>query len=364
MDYLRWSKVHNRVRYELTGSGVAPATLEDLDTTVSPISLDVQGTYGDPRLIDAITRRYALPDDRILPVAGASSGIFIAVAAAVEHGSTVIVEQPVYEPIRRAAAFRHLRVLSLHRRPQDRFDIDIARIEEGLGQGARAVVLTNLHNPSGQLLSQAAVTAIAQRCDRVGATLIIDEVYLDAAHLNIGGPLWTAANVADNVIAINSLTKVYGLSGLRIGWLMTNPTLLDRARLIMDMLNVDNPAPSTALALNAIEQIDRLEERFRRFYRQGQELFRRWLASEPDFRGYESCGSIFECVRLPAGMRSVDFNDHLVSRFDTQVVPGRFFGLDDHIRLGLTLPPDDLREALHRISRARREFTLENAATP
>jgi len=303
-----------------------------------------------------------VPRDRILPVAGASSGIFIAVAAAVEHGSTVIVEQPVYDPIRRVAAFRHLRVLSLPRRPDDRFDIGIAQIEEGLGRGARAVVLTNLHNPSGQMLSPAAVTAIAERCARVGATLIIDEVYLDAAHLNVGGPLWTAAHLADNVVAINSLTKVYGLSGLRIGWLMTNPALLDRARRIMDMLNVDNPAPSTALALSAFEQMERLEERFRRFYRQGQELFRRWLASEPDFRGYESCGSIFELVRLPAGIRSVEFNDRLVAHFDTQVVPGRFFGLDDHIRLGLTLPAEDLREALDRISRARRELAMGNTS--
>jgi len=357
MDYLKWSKVHERVRYELTGSGIPAASPDDFDTPLSPIGLEVRGTYGDPRLIEAIAARYAVPGAGILPVAGASSGIFIAVSAVVEHGSIILVEQPVYEPIRRVAAFRHLRVLPVARTPDRRFNVSVADIQAGLGRGARAVALTNLHNPSGQLLSPETMGHIAACCADAGATLIVDEVYLDSSHLTCGGRRWTAAGVADNVIAINSLTKVYGLSGLRIGWILSHAEIIERCRVVIDLLNVDNPAPSTSIALDAFRCIGRLERRFRQWYEPGQQVFRRWLAQEPRLRGYPSCGAIFECVRLPEGVTSGALHQHLVSRYETQVVPGAFFGLDDHVRIGLVLPPAELTEALARISRALNDLS-------
>ncbi|GAG06919.1 unnamed protein product, partial [marine sediment metagenome] len=189
-------------------------------------------------------------------------------------------------------------------------------------------------------------------CRGAGATLIVDEVYLDAAHLNGKQPLWTAASVADNVIATNSLTKVYGLGGLRMGWLLTNPELAERARSIMDLLSVNNAAPASMLALRAFAQINRLEERFRRIYREGQPAFRRWLAGQSLLTGYPNHGAVFECLRLPEGLSSVRLNELLVAEYETQVVPGRFLGLDDHIRISLTLPENELLTALSRVSEA------------
>lgn len=356
MDYLRWAKVHPKVRYELTGSGIPSAAPEDFDRPLSPVSFEVKGAYGDPQLIDAIARRYGVPGDAIVPVAGASTGIFVSLAAAAEHDTTVMVEQPVYEPIRQVAEFRRLRVIPLNRRPDLGFDILQNDIEAGLDRGARAVFLTNLHNPSGRLLSPGRIEGIAVRCARSGATLIIDEVYLDSAGLSRLTPCWTATALADNVITLNSLTKVYGLGGLRVGWILARGDLAERARALLDLLHVDNPAPSASFAVDALTQVDCLERRFRRFYGEGQAVYRRWLAEEPLAQGYESYGAVFECLRLPDAITSDRLNDHLVTRYDTQVVPGSFFGLDNHVRLSIAVPPSDLAEALARISRALRDL--------
>ena len=356
MEYLRWAKLHRRVRFELTGSGVPPNELADFDAKHLPISLQVRGAYGDPDLIQAISRRYGFPDKGVVPVPGASSANFITLAAATRPGDSVMLEQPVYEPISRAASFLGRRVIPLLRSPERAFTVRLEDVAQGLNQGARAVFLTNLHNPSGQLLTQDAVEQIAGACARAGATLIVDEVYLDAAHLNGDQPRWTAATVADNIIAINSLTKVYGLGGLRVGWLLANPDLAERAREIMDLLSVENAAPSAAIALRAFAGLERLEARYRSLYREGQPIYRRWLDGEPLVQGYASHGAVFECVRLPAGLKSDDLNGLLVGRHDTQVVPGSFFGLDDHIRANIGHPPEELDEALTRISRALREL--------
>ena len=357
MEYMRWANTHARVRYELTGSGVPPADAPDIAARLTATDLQVRGPYGDPQLIEAVARRYGVPTDGVVPVTGASLGIFIALAVTVRHGDPAIIEHPAYDPLDRVAAFLGLQVTRLVRRADSGFAVTPDVLETGLSHGARAVVLTNLHNPSGQHLSEQTIQHIAERCAASGATLIVDEVYLDGAHLINGQRRWTAAGLADNVIAINSLTKVYGLGGLRVGWLMTNPSVAERARTMIDLLNVDNSAPSSALALQAFARIVQFEERYRRFHREGQGVYRCWLSEESLVRAYANHGALFESIRLPAGVTGDQLNELLVTDYDTQIVPGRFFGLEDHVRLSVAVPPDDLQEALSRISRALRRLT-------
>lgn len=356
MDYMRWAKVHERVRYELTDSGMPAVHRRELDTLMTPPTLENPGPYGHPQLIEAVARRYRVSTAGVVLAPGASGANFLAIAAAVPCGGCVMLEHPTYQPLRRLAEFLHLRMIPLRRDPARRFELAVEDVELGLDDGATAVVLTNLHNPSGQELNLDTIRAVAERCARAGATLIVDEVYLDAARLTTDQPCWTAANVAENVIATNSLTKVYGLSGLRMGWLLTNVERAEQARQVMDLTTVNNSAPSMSLALAAMGHITPLEERYRTMYAAGQAAYRRWLAEEPRVQGYPSCGAIFELVRLPEGVRSGAFNQLLAARYDTQVTPGYFFELDNHVRVSLTLPAEDLTEALRRISKALNEM--------
>lgn len=356
MHYLRWFKVHPPARYELTGSGVPAVSPTDLDADSLPVSLEVNGAYGDPDLLEAIAKLYGVRPQSVVPVPGTSSANFIALAASAEHGSCVMIEHPCYDPLVRAASFLGLKVMPLQRRPELSFEVRIEQLEAGLRSGVRAVVITNLHNPSGQLLWPDIISQIARLCARVDATLVVDEVYLDAACITGRGSRWTAAALADNVIATNSLTKVYGLGGLRAGWLLADAELAERARDVMDVLSVNNAAPATALARHALARLTILEERYRRFCREGQPFFRQWLADEPLIGGYQSFGAVFECVRLPDGVEADRLSELLAREFDTQVVPGRFFGLDGHIRLSIALPTAELTEALSRISKALRQL--------
>jgi hypothetical protein len=352
--YLNWAKLHRRVRFELTGSGVPPARPAHLGVEPLPVVLEVEGSYGNPHFIDAVAELYACPSGRIVPVPGTSSANFISLAVSAKRGSCVMMEHPLYDPLARAASFLGVRVIPIMRRWADGFEVRLDEIRSGLDRGARAIVLTNLHNPSGQYLPPEAVEAIAESCARVNATLILDEVYLDGAHLAGLRERWTAANLAENIIVTSSLTKVYGLGGLRAGWIIAGKDVVDRARDMMDLLSVDNAAPASSLAMRALSNLPTLERRYRRYHKQGQGVFRRWLAGEPLIRGYPNHGALFECVCLPDGVDPDHLNEVLVGHYDTQVVSGGFFGLSDHIRLSIALPQDDLAVALSRISHALR----------
>lgn len=344
----------------MTASGVPTVRPADLGAAL-PVSLEAEGPYGDPRLIQAIAELYSVDAEAVVPVPGTSSANFMAMAATMRRGQCIMLERPVYQPLQLVAHFLGLRAIPLRRSAANAFNLDLADVEAGLEAGARGVVVTNLHNPSGNQLLGDFVAELAERCARVNATLIVDEVYLDAAHLTGRGPRWTAAGLADNVVATSSLAKIYGLGGLRTGWLIGNRSTVERAWEIMDLLSVENAAPSTALALHALSNFKILEQRYEHFYRTGQEVFRGWLAGEPRFTTYPNFGAPFECLRLPQGVDSSRFCELLLDEYDTQVVDGRFFGLPDHIRISTLSATGEMIESLRRLSAALNRITSPQA---
>lgn len=348
--YLRWFKTRPRVRFDLTASGVASVTPEELNVEGIPVALEGNGVYGDPDLIQSVAKLYGVRAEGVVPVPGTSSANVISLKIATEAGDTVLLEHPCYDPLQRAASFLGLGVIPLARRTEHGFGVSVEAVENGLHDGARAVVLSNLHNPSGRWLSPPEVHDIAECCAGSGATLIVDEVYLDAAHVTGRGPRWSVAGLAESAIGTGSLTKVYGLGGLRAGWILTNPDMAERARDVMDVLSVENAAPAAALALHGLSNLGFLEARYLQFHRSGEEIYRKWLSSTAQIAGYANFGALFEWIRLPVGMVAEDLNEVLVREYDLLVVPGRFFGAKDHIRINIGLRPDDLREALGRLS--------------
>jgi len=363
VEYLVWAKRHKRVRYELTVSGMPRATLADIDAGIEHVDLEVHGTYGHPVVMEAVGGLYGVAPGRVVPVPGTSNAIFNALAITCPRGGRVIIERPCYQPIQRCAEFLGIDVAWLDRKPQDDFAIDPERLRALLRDGASAAFLSNMHNPSAQLIDADTIAEIAAVCVEFGATLIVDEVYLDYAHVNLGTPRWTGAALADNVIAMSSLTKVYGLGGLRVGWMIVPQRLVNSARRIMDYLSVENAAPSASLAIRAFERLDRLEKRARDVYHGNIDIVSRWLASHPLLRSYPHHGANFCWIRLPDGMTAGRLNSLLVREYDTRVVPGEFFGVPDHVRLSYMCTTADLSPALRNVDAALERMKRQAVAS-
>lgn len=350
--YMAWAKTHGRARYELTASGLPVADLRDFGADALPLNLVEPGPYGEPDLIDAVGALRGVAPPGVLPVMGTSTANFIALACAASPGQTVLLETPRYDPLSRAARVLGLRVEAFERLPARRYRPDLEAVEQGLRRGARAVVLTNLHNPSGLMCPDDDLAALARLAADRHAYLIVDEVYLDYAVINRAASRVRAVELGEHVIVTDSLTKVYGLGPLRAGWIIADPRVIERARQVLDVLNVVNPVVSARLACRALEHLDRLAERCRRAHQASYPPFAAWLESQHDLGGCGHDGALFSWVRLPEGVRSERLAQVLAADYDTQVVPGMFFGADDHIRIGFGLPPPDLAEGLARLAEA------------
>ena len=360
--YMHWAKLHAAARYNLANSGLLPCDTADLPLEPGDLQLNGVSTNGYPPLLAAIAERYGVQPDQVVSAEGTSGANFLAFAALVEPGDVALVEQPTYEPLLAALAWLGVRVRRFQRRPAAGWAWDAAEIADQLAGGRiRLVVLTNPHNPSGTFAAAAEVAAIAHLAEQAGALLLVDEVYRDiwddTPEGGAGGGPGTGSHVhlGPNVLATSSLTKCYGLSGLRCGWVLGPAPLVERIRRVYDFMGATSPIPSAALAVAAFRQLPRLAARCRAILEPNRRLasdflaaHREWIAADLPAR------SMMVFPRLLREADSQPLHDRLRG-LETSIVPGHFFEAPDHFRLGFAVRTADVAQGLENLSTALRE---------
>jgi hypothetical protein len=200
--------------------------------------------------------------------------------------------------MRSVAQLLELNIVEFRREPADRFAIPVEQVDRGLRSGARGIVLTNPHNPSGVSSDRDTLKQVAELAQQWEAWLIVDEVYLDFVTLCRGQEGWTAARFGPRVITTSSLTKVYGLGASRVGWMIANPDMIHRAQCLGDHLHVNMPSLSEAIGVAAFRNLPRLLARTRALCEKGAEVMHRWLAGQRRLVSHGSDGAAFELLRV------------------------------------------------------------------
>lgn len=346
--YLRWAKTAPPARYNLTSSGVPYLPLRDLPVTLEELELSGTGAYGYAPLQRAMAGRYGVDARCCVAAMGASMAIHLAMAAVLRPGDEVLVEHPTYEPLVATARYLGARVRHFPRRPEAGFGVDPAEVERHLTPGTRLVVITNLHNPSSAPVDAATLRAVGALARGVGARVLVDEVYLDA---QFGAEPWTAFALGDEFVAVSSLTKVYGLNGLRCGWIFAEPTLAERMWRLTELFNNIGVHVAERLGLAALENLEPIAARARSLLRANARVLDDFLRSRDDLEAPPHAAGTVSFPRV-LGADADALCELARTRYETAVVPGAFFGLPDHIRIGLGVETDSLRTGLERLGGA------------
>ncbi len=367
LEYLPWAKsIERSARYDLTASGVAD--------TVAPWSSDeqalalVESWSGELSVADQCRRdvrravreefigvvaaRYGVDPELVTPTLGASMAITHVLMALLRPGDQVVVERPTYEPLHRVPEMLGANVSRLERDVADGWAVRPDRLARLLSSRTRAVILSNLHNPSGVTIDRSTLLEVTELAARVGAVVLVDEVYLDYCFAaDAQGPVQPACRVAPNCISWSSSTKCFGFSALRTGWIVAgDPELARAVRSATDYLHVDEPVSTLALGARVLRDTDRLTAWAHRVAVAGQPVVQRWIDGEPRVSWVAPSAGLSGCIRLPDLMQDVPFAEHLREHYDTQVVPGSFFEAPGFIRLSFGVDPADLEIALGNIS--------------
>jgi aspartate/methionine/tyrosine aminotransferase len=347
--YMTWAKHHAKAPLDLTGSNLLPCTLEEFPEAREAMALYGRNDDGWPPLVEAIERRYGVSEGHVATATGASGANFLALASVLRPGETALIEWPGYDPHIGAARFLGARVNTFDRGWDRGFALDPAAVEAALTPDTRAIVITNLHNPSGVYAEPAALAAVGELARSVGAKVIVDEVYLDALENVERSP---AATRDDVFISTNSLTKSYGLAGIRVGWMIADPETTERALRVRDIVDAVGAIPAETIGVLAFERLDELLDRARRVLKPGAALFRDFVEARPELVWIEPLGGSVGFPRL-SGVDSADaFVAFAEKEHGVGVTPGRYFGEPAHFRVAVAGPFDMLERGLEALGGA------------
>ena len=353
-EYLEWARAHGTVRYSLALSGVPPCDVSLLSPSVDDFTMVADNEYGWPPLLERIARRYGVDPENVVLAHGTSMANHLACASLVEAGDHVLIEWPVYDPLVAVPRYLDCEVSFFERRAEDGYALDVARVERALTPRTRLVILSNLHNPTGAVVNRAELESLARLAESRDFYVLVDEVYLEWNY-GVGNDPETrsAINISPRFVTTRSLTKVFGLAALRAGWILAEAGLATRMRRLNGLFASSMSHPAERLAARALDNAETLLEKQRTRVDQNRSVAAKFIASQPRLSWMPPDAGTVGFVRLEGG----DV-DGLVERLlanDSLVTPGRFFGVNDHFRIGFGMEADHLNEGLKRLASALKE---------
>ncbi len=303
-----------------------------------------------PTLRGALAARYGTDEARVALSCGASGGTFLALGALTRPGGTVLVESPGYDPHPGAARFLGARVRTFPRPTEDGFRLDPDAVAAALDDDVDVVLLTNLHNPTGVWTDPDALAEVGARAEAAGARVVVDEVYLETARDVDTRP---AALLHPALVSVSSLSKAFGLSGTRVGWVLADPETAEAVRRVRDVVDGVGSEPMERLGALAVTEMDRLLERARAHLAANTALLRDFVEGRAELTWTPPAdGCPVAAVRLVGEEDADAFAERALRDHGVKVVPGRFFGLPDHLRLAVAGPTEAVRAALEALGRA------------
>jgi len=345
---MHWSKTQSRARFNLATSGVAPFPLRKLPVKLEELEINGDDSYGYPPLQQAVAAHHGVNPDCVVESAGTSMANHLAMAAIIEPGDEVLIEHPAYGPILDVAQYLQANVKRFRRAEENGWAIDPVDVRRCVTPKTRLIVITNLHNPTSALTPESVLREIGDIARSVGAFVLVDEVYLDAVYEETPR---TAFHLGPEFVVTSSLTKAYGVSGLRCGWILAQPDLGWKMRRLNDLYSATPVHPGELLSVVTFRHLDLLRERARRIVEADRKLLRDFLAHQTGVSAVETKWGTTTFPRLVRGNTDA-FLERLRSEFDTSAVPGRFFEMPDHFRIGMGANTEMFGEGLNRIGRA------------
>jgi len=344
---MEWAKTRPSPEYDLAGSNILACSLDDLPGAREAVVLGGANDNGYRPLVEAIGRRYGVNPDLVTTAGGTSGANFLVFAALLEPGDDVLVERPGYDPLLGAARMFGARTIRFDRAFDSGFALDPDRVRHAMTPRTKAIVITSPHNPTGVPADPAALDDIGRIAERAGAHVVVDEVYRDLT----GDRTPPAAARGDVFLTTSSLTKSYGLSSLRAGWVIASPALSYRVRRARDVVDGTGSIVAERLATLAFEHLDALTARARAILVRNKSVVDACLQSRTELEWVPSAGTIvFPRIRGVADV--TDFADRLMRERRTAVGPGFFFDAPAHFRLGYGGDTDAIRGGLARVSAA------------
>jgi len=353
------SKFEKEVDYNLSESGVHPLTLKELyqddpDGLAGLLSLEMDYAHanGIPELRKNIAALYrGAGPENVLVTVGAIEANYDILWSLLSAGDKVVVMLTNYMQIWGLAKNLDLDLKSFTLDEKNGWAPDLDGLRKAVTGRTKLIAVCNPNNPTGYILKNEEMEAIIETARRAGAWILADEVYAGAERL-ADEQTPSFYGKYEKVLAVGSLSKAYGLPGLRIGWAVGPADVIDELWARHEYLTLSAAMLSNHLAAYALSPRvrPRLIQRARGYIRRGFPVLEKWMNEHREILGTtppQAAAIAFVKYRLD--IPSTRFAERLREEKRVLIVPGDHFGLDRFVRISFGLPHDYLTPALGRI---------------
>lgn len=348
---------YDRIRYNLTESSVRDRSLEDLGIEVRDLLL----FYGDHVGNTALRERVAelsggaargVTVDDVLVTAGAAQALFIIATSLLDKGDGLVVVRPNYATNIETPRALEANVRFLDLTFADGFRIDVDRLMALVTPHTKYVSITVPHNPTGVMMSAAELHDLVGRVESAGCRLLVDETYRE---MTFGEPLPVAATLSERVVSVSSLSKTYGVPGIRTGWLICRDAGLMRTFLAAkEQIGICGSVVDEEIAARTLAQREAWLAELRPFIARQRQVVGDWIAGEELMEWVEPGGGVvcFPRIKPDVPLDVDEFYRVLNEVHGAFVGPGHWFEQDRrHMRIGYAWPsPEELAGGLAAIS--------------
>jgi aspartate/methionine/tyrosine aminotransferase len=362
LEYFQ-SQFERTVEINLADSSVKCANVSDLLAGEDPQPLlelplyypEVNGTGLLRERIAALYPNASAAN--VLVTVGAAQANSIVCGRLLKAGDEVIVVSPGYRQVWGLAKNTGCIVKETHLRPENNWRLDMDELERLATPKTKLISIVNPNNPTGSILSREEMARIVSICRTTGAWLHADEVYCGTELA--GGETPSFWGMYERVICVNSMSKAYGLAGLRIGWALAAPQMIEELWRRHEYSVIAASGPSMKLAEIALQPAKRevLLDRQRRLSREGHAVLEQWVrAQEGRFSVSKAVATSIAFVGYNFDMPSAELADHIRRKTSVLVAPGGYLGTENHLRITVGYEPEKVRTALERIGAVAAEL--------
>lgn len=345
---------YENVKYNLTESSFSDTKLGDLNLDLKELLLCYGDHVGHRKLRELIAKDAGVSPDEVLLTSGAATALFIISTALLEKGDRLLVEHPNYatniETPRAIGALIDFIELKF----ENGFKPVLSQMEDALRPNTKFISITVPHNPTGTMLTKAELQSIIQLAEKRGTWLLVDETYRD---MTFQTEFPVAASLSPKVISVSSLSKTYGLPGIRMGWIICrDKKLMETFLAAKEQIVICGSVVDEEIAYRYWLEREKRLPAIKSEIAEKFAILKEWFQSQPYLEWVEPKGGVVCFPRFRRGTKvNVDrFYQVLNSELKTFVGPGHWFEMDkQYMRIGYGWPSkEELRQGLKNITAA------------